>query len=59
MFATKHVSVVEKRILMKFITFCVDFRSHPQIYEKFVGKTYLEFLKVNKTLSRARVVSIS
>ena len=45
-FATKHVSVVEKRILMKFITFCVDFQSHPQVYEKFKDKSYLEFLKV-------------
>ena len=45
-FATKHVSVVEKRILMKFITFCVDFQSHPQVFEKFKDKSYLEFLKV-------------
>jgi len=47
-FATKHVSVVEKRILMKFITFCVDFQSHPQVYEKFKDKSYLEFLKHEK-----------
>ena len=50
-FATKHVSVVEKRILMKFITFCVDFQSHPQVYEKFKDKSYLEFLKVRIPLS--------
>jgi len=50
-FATKHVSVVEKRILMKFITFCVDYQSHPQIYEKFKDKTYLEFLKHEKLTS--------
>ena len=44
-FATKHVSVVEKRILMKFINFCVDYESQPEIYENFIGKTFLEFLK--------------
>ena len=43
-FATKHVSVVEKRILMKFINFSVNYESQPEIYENFVGKTYLEFL---------------
>ena len=43
-FATKHVSVVEKRILMKFINFSVNYESRPEIYENFIGKTYLEFL---------------
>ena len=47
-FATKHVSVVEKRILMKFISFCVDFESRPKAYESFLGKTFLEFLKHEK-----------
>ena len=44
-FATKHVSVVEKRILMKFMNFCVNYESQPEIYESFIGKTYLDFLK--------------
>merc|ERR1712223_1879614 len=43
-FATKHVSVVEKRILMKFKNFSVNYESQPEIYENFIGKTYLEFL---------------
>ena len=44
-FATSQVSVVEKRILMKFMGFCANYESQPEIYENFIGKTYLEFLK--------------
>ena len=44
-FATKHVSVVEKRIFMKFIEFCLNYESQVEVYENFIGKTYFEFLK--------------
>ena len=44
-FATKHVTVVEKRILMKYMNFCVNYEAQPEVYENFIGKTYLEFLK--------------
>lgn len=44
-FATRHVSVVEKRILMKYIAFCVSYDSRPEVYEAFKDKTYEEFLR--------------
>ena len=47
-FATKHISVVEKRILMKFLTFCLNFEEHPEVYQNYIDKTYLEFLKHEK-----------
>ena len=31
-FTTKHVSVVEKRLLMKLLTFCAEFEKHPEEY---------------------------
>lgn len=47
-FATKHISVVEKRILMKFIALCMDYENRPDFYEAFKDKTFLEFLKHEK-----------
>jgi len=47
-FGSKHVTVVEKRILMKFLTFCLNYDSSPEIYENFLTRTYLEFLKHQK-----------
>ena len=47
-FATKHVSVVEKRILMKFLTFCMDYQNFPEKTESFKSKSFLEFLKKEK-----------
>ena len=47
-FATKHISVVEKRILMKFLTFCLTYDEHPEVYENYVQKTYEDFLKHQK-----------
>ena len=47
-FATKHVSVVEKRILMKFLTFCVNYESQMEKIEPFKQGTYKDFLKHEK-----------
>jgi len=47
-FGTKHVSVVEKRILMKFLTFCLHYESDPSVYENYVNRTYIDFLKHQK-----------
>lgn len=47
-FGTKHVSVVEKRILMKYLTFCLNYDSDPTVYENYVNRTYIEFLKHQK-----------
>lgn len=47
-FATRNVSVVEKRMLMKLLTSCMERENHPEEFEEFETKTFLEFLKAKK-----------
>uniref|UniRef100_A0A8C1Q514 CHM Rab escort protein n=1 Tax=Cyprinus carpio TaxID=7962 RepID=A0A8C1Q514_CYPCA len=49
-FASKQLTVVEKRMLMKFLTFCLDFEQHPEEYQDYTEKPFREFLK-NKKLT--------
>uniref|UniRef100_A0A8C1WFW9 Rab proteins geranylgeranyltransferase component A n=1 Tax=Cyprinus carpio TaxID=7962 RepID=A0A8C1WFW9_CYPCA len=50
-FASKQLTVVEKRMLMKFLTFCLDFEQHPEEYQGMTPcKPFREFLK-NKKLT--------
>ncbi|XP_051733482.1 rab proteins geranylgeranyltransferase component A 1 [Ctenopharyngodon idella] len=49
-FASKQLTVVEKRMLMKFLTFCLDFEQHPEEYQDYSEKPFSEFLK-NKKLT--------
>ncbi|XP_034245153.1 rab proteins geranylgeranyltransferase component A 1 [Thrips palmi] len=44
-FATRHVSVVEKRMLMKLLTGCMDSDNLVQEFQGFESKTFLEYLK--------------
>lgn len=44
-FSSKNVTVLEKRMLMKFLTFCKDFEQHPEEYRGFEGRPFLEFLQ--------------
>lgn len=44
-FSCKDVTVVEKRMLMKFLTFCRGFEQHPEEYRGFEGRPFLEFLQ--------------
>ena len=44
-FATRHVSVVEKRMLMKLLTGCMDTDNFGKEFEGFESKTFLEYLK--------------
>ncbi|XP_043243163.1 rab proteins geranylgeranyltransferase component A 2-like isoform X1 [Amphibalanus amphitrite] len=44
-FTTKHVSVVEKRLLMKLLSFCAELEKHPEEYAGFEDKPFSEFLK--------------
>lgn len=50
-FSSKNVTVVEKRMLMKFLTFCKEFEQHPEEYRGFEGRPFLEFLQ-SKQLSK-------
>ncbi|XP_066571017.1 rab proteins geranylgeranyltransferase component A 1 isoform X2 [Amia ocellicauda] len=47
-FASKQLTVVEKRMLMKFLTFCMDYEQHPEEYLDFKDRSFSEFLKTKK-----------
>ncbi|CAN7998512.1 unnamed protein product [Ixodes hexagonus] len=47
-FSCKHVTVIEKRMLMKFLTFCKDFQQHPEEYRGFEGTPFVEFLSTRQ-----------
>ncbi|KAA0720390.1 Rab proteins geranylgeranyltransferase component A 1 [Triplophysa tibetana] len=47
-FASKQLTVVEKRMLMKFLTFCLDFEQHPEEYQDHSEKPFRDFLKIKK-----------
>lgn len=44
-FSSNVISIVEKRMLMKFLTFCLDFEQQQDQYEGFEDKPYSEFLQ--------------
>ena len=44
-FSSNAISVVEKRMLMKFLTFCLDFEQQQDQFEGFEDKPYSEFLQ--------------
>lgn len=50
-FSSDAVNVMEKRVLMKFLSFCVTLDENPQEYEEFIGRPFIEFL-VHKRLSK-------
>lgn len=43
-FSCKNVTVIEKRMLMRFLTFCKEFQQHPEEYRGFEGRPFEEFL---------------
>lgn len=44
-FSSSVISIVEKRMLMKFLTFCLDYEQQQDQYEGFEDKPYSEFLQ--------------
>uniref|UniRef100_A0A8C9SP15 Rab proteins geranylgeranyltransferase component A n=1 Tax=Scleropages formosus TaxID=113540 RepID=A0A8C9SP15_SCLFO len=46
-FGSKELTVVEKRMLMKFLTFCLDYEQHPEEYQDFTERSFWEFLQNN------------
>ncbi|PFX22300.1 Rab proteins geranylgeranyltransferase component A 1 [Stylophora pistillata] len=44
-FSSSAISVVEKRMLMKFLTFCLDFKQQQEQYEAYENKPFGEFLQ--------------
>ncbi|KAM3910510.1 rab proteins geranylgeranyltransferase component A 1 [Leptodactylus fuscus] len=49
-FSSKQLSMIEKRTLMKFLTFCADYEQHPEEYQDHQDGTFSEFLQ-SKRLS--------
>ncbi|XP_030649590.1 rab proteins geranylgeranyltransferase component A 1 [Chanos chanos] len=47
-FGSKQLTVVEKRMLMKFLTFCLDYKQHPEEFQDFTQKPFWEFLQTKK-----------
>ncbi|NXU74276.1 RAE1 geranylgeranyltransferase, partial [Oreotrochilus melanogaster] len=44
-FNSKQLTVVEKRMLMKFLTFCLEYEQHPDEYQDYENSTFAQFLK--------------
>ncbi|KAL7844736.1 hypothetical protein SRHO_G00232750 [Serrasalmus rhombeus] len=44
-FGSKQLTMVEKRMLMKFLTFCLDFEQHPEEFQEFSEKSFWEYLR--------------
>ncbi|XP_077024571.1 rab proteins geranylgeranyltransferase component A 2 [Tamandua tetradactyla] len=47
-FNSKELTMVEKRMLMKFLTFCIDYEQHPDEYQAFTQCSFSEYLKTKK-----------
>ncbi|XP_069109524.1 rab proteins geranylgeranyltransferase component A 2-like [Argopecten irradians] len=47
-FSSKDVSMLEKRMLMKLLTFCADYTNHEDQYQDFADKPFKDFLKSQK-----------
>lgn len=47
-FNSKELTMVEKRMLMKFLTFCLDYEQHPDEYQDFQQCLFSEYLKTKK-----------
>uniref|UniRef100_A0A8C4QHV8 Rab proteins geranylgeranyltransferase component A n=1 Tax=Eptatretus burgeri TaxID=7764 RepID=A0A8C4QHV8_EPTBU len=43
-FASRDLSVVHKRLLMKFLTFCLDHEDHPEEFADFAERPFCEFM---------------
>ncbi|MBN3290297.1 RAE1 geranylgeranyltransferase, partial [Polypterus senegalus] len=44
-FGSKQLTMVEKRMLMKFLSFCIEYEQHPEEYADFKERTFSDFLK--------------
>ncbi|XP_023697491.2 rab proteins geranylgeranyltransferase component A 1 isoform X2 [Paramormyrops kingsleyae] len=47
-FGSKQLTMVEKRMLMKFLTFCLDYEEHPEEYLDFTERSFWDFLQTKK-----------
>ncbi|KAM6969976.1 rab proteins geranylgeranyltransferase component A 1 [Aplochiton taeniatus] len=47
-FGSRQLTVVEKRMLMKFLTFCLDYEQHPEEHQDFSERPFWDFLQTKK-----------
>ncbi|XP_006991219.1 rab proteins geranylgeranyltransferase component A 1 [Peromyscus maniculatus bairdii] len=47
-FNSKRLTMVEKRMLMKFLTFCMEYEEHPDAYKAYEETPFSEYLKTQK-----------
>ncbi|XP_052057135.1 rab proteins geranylgeranyltransferase component A 2 [Apodemus sylvaticus] len=47
-FNSKELTMVEKRMLMKFLTFCLDYEQHSDEYQDFTQCSFSDYLKTKK-----------
>ncbi|NXN08821.1 RAE1 geranylgeranyltransferase, partial [Indicator maculatus] len=47
-FNSKQLTMVEKRMLMKFLTFCLEYEQHPDEYQDYESSTFAQFLSTRK-----------
>nr|XP_033801766.1 rab proteins geranylgeranyltransferase component A 1 [Geotrypetes seraphini]XP_033801767.1 rab proteins geranylgeranyltransferase component A 1 [Geotrypetes seraphini] len=47
-FASKQLTMVEKRMLMKFLTFCLDYEQNAEEYQDYKDSVFSEYLKTKK-----------
>ncbi|XP_053768596.1 rab proteins geranylgeranyltransferase component A 2 [Desmodus rotundus] len=47
-FNSKELTMVEKRMLMKFLTFCLDYERHPDEDQGFIQRSFAEYLNTKK-----------
>ncbi|KAF6073179.1 CHM like Rab escort protein [Phyllostomus discolor] len=47
-FNSKELTMVEKRMLMKFLTFCLDYERHPDEYQDSIQCSFAEYLHTKK-----------
>ncbi|NXI54013.1 RAE2 geranylgeranyltransferase, partial [Chloroceryle aenea] len=47
-FNSRQLAMVEKRMLMKFLTFCLDYEQHPDEYQEYESSTFAQFLRTRK-----------
>uniref|UniRef100_A0A8C3KQ48 RAE1/2 domain-containing protein n=1 Tax=Calidris pygmaea TaxID=425635 RepID=A0A8C3KQ48_9CHAR len=50
-FNSRQLTMVEKRMLMKFLTFCLDYEQHPDEYQDYEKSTFAQFLSTRKLTS--------
>ncbi|KAM6124847.1 rab proteins geranylgeranyltransferase component A 1 isoform 1-T1 [Phoenicopterus ruber ruber] len=47
-FNSRQLTMVEKRMLMKFLTFCLDYEQHPDEYQDYENAAFAQFLRTRK-----------